>query len=394
MTMASPEVANNYYMAAKRKLEEGDDLAAMSLFEKAAYEYIDLKREATNDYSRKTYDDRKNDCLNYIKQIKAPKKQRISDGNNVEKITYNVEFPQTDYSCVAGMKELKEKIDDLIITPLMKPEYAEYDLEQSSGTILYGPPGCGKTHIIRSIPGEIKKRTGQRVGIIDLAVSDILDQWVGSTEKHIKAIFETAKQNEPCIIFFDEIEGIGMSRSSHNSSYGKRFVDELLKDISKIREENKRVYIIGATNHPASLDPALIRPGRFDEAILISPPDFDARKEMFELYVGKLPYSNDIDYKQLALLSEDFSGADIKKVCRDAGKIAKKRAIRNNTKDPINQNDLLVAIENTYPSVYHWYDEMEKMLKKGKLDKIFAKEIVELIESSKKRRFNNENCIQ
>ena len=384
--MTDSAVANNYYNAAKSKMKEGDYDAAISFLEKAAYEYIELSKEYKDSASGDFYNARKNECIRRIKELKTPK--RISVGaEKEEKIKYEIEFPDKSFDDVAGMYDLKEKLYELIIIPLMRPDLAEYDLEQSSGTILYGPPGCGKTHIVTSIPGEIKKRTGEDVGIIDLSVSDILDQWVGSTEKHIKTIFETAEKNEPSIVFFDEMEAIGMSRSSNSSSYAHRFIDELLKDTSKIREKNKRVYIIGATNYPSLVDPALLRPGRFDDVILVKPPDFEARVELFKLYTNKLPHSKDIDYKELALVTEDFSGADIKKVCRDAGKSAKMKSIKENKKYPVKQEDLMEAINQTEPSVYFWYDDMERMIKRGKLNPIFAKEIEKLIEESKERRY-------
>lgn len=289
--------------------------------------------------------------------------------------------PETTYDDVVGMDDLKEKLDDAIVLPLVHPElfkeYFPYPGETTTGIMLYGPPGCGKTYIAKSIAGEASRRTGEKVSFVDVNIDEVLSAWVGSSEKNLKAAFQTAAENEPCVLFLDEIDAIARNRGT-GADHADRLVNQFLKCFEVL--EGKKVLILGATNNPWAVDGASLREGRFGDTVYVSSPDYETRREMFRYYLSKRPYQRNIEFDELAKRTDGFSPADIKKVCRDASMKAIKRRIRTDNGHKIEHKDLTDIIDETKPSIEDWKRKIKKSMKDGDISAEGYDELAELLD--------------
>lgn len=282
-----------------------------------------------------------------------------------------------DFSDVGGMEELKETMKKNIVYPLIDKDLAkEYGIKIGKGILLYGPPGCGKTYIMKAVAGECK------VNFINLKISDILSMWVGNSEKAVTTLFQTARKYAPCIIFIDEIDALGGERAGFETAGWYRMtLDQLLTEMDGI-EENEGVLVVGATNAPYFIDPALLRSGRFGKFIYVPPPDSSSRKEIFKVCMKGKPVG-EIDYDLLAKMTGGFSSADIKNICDEAAMIPWGEALKTKKKRKINMNDLKLAINEKRPTLDIWYEAVEKQLRKGS-EKIFS----ELFDDLRMRKEN------
>ncbi|HSZ72252.1 MAG TPA: AAA family ATPase, partial [Cytophagaceae bacterium] len=195
-----------------------------------------------------------------------------------------LEKPSVNFGDVGGMLTVKKEIELKIIHPLNHPElYKAYGKKTGGGILLYGPPGCGKTHIARATAGQVNAR------FISVGLNDILDMWVGNSEKNLHEVFQTARANAPCVLFFDEIDALGASRSDMKQSSGRHLINQFLQELDGIDNNNEGVLVLGATNTPWHLDAAFRRPGRFDRIIFVPPPDAEARETIFKLKLHNKP---------------------------------------------------------------------------------------------------------
>ncbi len=250
---------------------------------------------------------------------------------------------------VGGMEEVKEQLRMNIILPLKNPTlFREYGKRVGGGILMYGPPGCGKTYVSRALAGEIEA-TFYTVGI-----HEILDSYLGRSEKNMHNLFETSRRNAPSVIFLDEIDALGQKRGSGDWGRAMRgTVDTLLIEMDSLGKPEKPVLVIGATNTPWSVDPALRRPGRFDRVVFVPPPDQQAREEILRLHLRGKP-TTDIDFEKIASKIEKFSGADIQAMIDRATEEALKRAMRSGKKEPITTSNLLEAAKKMRPSTIEW----------------------------------------
>ena len=167
---------------------------------------------------------------------------------------------------------LKEEIRLKIIYPLQHADlYAAYGKSAGGGILMYGPPGCGKTHLARATAGEIK------AGFLSVGINDVLDMWIGNSERNLHEMFEQARQNKPCVLFFDEVDALGASRSDMRASAGRHLINQFLSEMDGVQSANEGVLVLAATNAPWHLDPAFRRPGRFDRVLFVPPPDRPAQ---------------------------------------------------------------------------------------------------------------------
>jgi transitional endoplasmic reticulum ATPase len=260
-----------------------------------------------------------------------------------------VERPLVTFADVGGMEALKEEIRLKIIHPLSHPElFAAYGKAVGGGILLYGPPGCGKTHLARATAGEA------RASFLAVGINDVLDMWLGQSERNLHAFFAEARENPPCVLFFDEVDALGASRSDLRQSNVRQLINQFLAEMDGIGASNQGVLILAATNAPWHLDPAFRRPGRFDRIVFVPPPDAVGRVAILRLLCRDKP-QEDLDFAGLGRKTEDFSGADLKAVVDRAVETKLQEALRLGKPRPLTTRDLATAAARVRPSTREWF---------------------------------------
>jgi SpoVK/Ycf46/Vps4 family AAA+-type ATPase len=248
------------------------------------------------------------------------------------------------------MEEVKERLTRSFLLPLRDPElHQRFGKRIGGGLVLYGPPGCGKTFIARAVAGEIGAR------FINVGLSDVLDMWFGESERRLHEIFENARRRAPTLLFFDEVDALGLRRSQLKASAGRTLVNQFLSEMDGFAGRNEAVFVLGATNHPWDLDPALRRPGRFDRMVFVPPPDHAARRRIFELKLQKRPHAA-IDLEAVARGTEGFSGADIDAVVETATELAIDQSLKSGAERPIDEALMGKALRDVRPSTRPWFE--------------------------------------
>jgi transitional endoplasmic reticulum ATPase len=288
-----------------------------------------------------------------------------------------MEKPKISFVDVGGMEAVKEQIELKIIAPLKHPDlYKAYGKKMGGGILLYGPPGCGKTYLARATAGEIK------ASFLSVGINDVLDMWIGNSERNLHGLFEEARSNTPSVLFFDEVDALGASRSDMRQHSGRQLINQFLAEMDGVEASNEGVLILAATNAPWHLDSAFRRPGRFDRILFVPPPDAEARARILELMLKGKPQEK-IDLKQLAKKTEHFSGADLKAVVDIAIEKKLQTAMKEGTPRPLTTIDLITAAAVQKPTTREWfatarnyalysnqggaYDEITKYLKAYKV---------------------------
>lgn len=257
--------------------------------------------------------------------------------------------PDINFSDVGGMEAVKKEIELKIIKPLLHPElYKAYGKKIGGGILLYGPPGCGKTFIAKATAGQVNAK------FISVSLNDILDMWIGNSEKNLHEIFELGRHNTPCVLFIDEIDALGASRSDMKQSSGRHLINQFLQELDGINSTNEGVLIIGATNTPWNLDPAFRRPGRFDRIVFIPPPDATTREAILRLKLNNKP-TGIIDLQTIARKAENYSGADIDAIIDIAIEQKLESSFTDGIPKPLETNDLLNALKKHKPSTQEWF---------------------------------------
>ncbi|MFF8279242.1 ATP-binding protein [Streptomyces lateritius] len=251
---------------------------------------------------------------------------------------------------VGGMREVKERLEAAFLAPMRNPELRKlYGKSLRGGLLLYGPPGCGKTFIARAVAGELG------ASFMSISLSDILDMYIGTSEKNVHDIFETARRQAPCVVFLDELDALGAKRSRTHHSGLRNVVNQLLTELDGINgAENEGVFVLAATNVPWDVDLALRRPGRLDRTLLVLPPDGPAREAILRYHLRERPIES-VDLGKLVKATEDFSGADLAHLCETAAESALLESARTGTVRMINMKDLLGAAKQIKPSSESWF---------------------------------------
>ena len=259
-----------------------------------------------------------------------------------------------------GLEEVKQELREAVEWPLKYPEkFKELGIRPPKGVLLYGPPGCGKTLLAKAVATE------SEANFIAVRGPELMSKWVGETERGIREVFRKARTAAPAIIFFDEIDALVPRRGMGYADSGvtERAVSQLLTEMDGIATLED-VVVIGATNRPDILDPAILRPGRFDRLIYVPPPDEEARLEIFKIHTRNMPLADDVDLARLARMTEGYSGADIEAVCREAAMNALRRDI--NAKQ-VTWADFEAALKKVGPSitpeVERWYKAFAERMK-------------------------------
>ncbi len=268
--------------------------------------------------------------------------EAVAEGDDV-KISQIPERPKVTFKDVAGLEHVKEKIKDLVITPFLYPEKArKWKIKTGGGVLLYGPPGTGKTYLAKAVAGELD------AAFFYVRASDIMSKWVGESEKKVAELFRKAREERKAVIFIDEIDALLPKRTGLSSTVMQRVVPQFLAEMDGIDSRNENILFMAATNVPWNLDPAALRPGRFDFKFYIPLPDYEARKKIFQLNLD-VP-SSDLDFDLLAGITEGYSGADIKFICDEVRRIMFRREIEG--KEELLTTDLVAEVVSaTRPSV-------------------------------------------
>ncbi len=260
-----------------------------------------------------------------------------------------IERPAITFAGVGGMDAVKDEIRMKIIHPLAHPDlYKAYGKAIGGGILLYGPPGCGKTHLARATAGEV------HAGFIAVGINDVLEMWIGQSERNLHALFEQARSHTPCVLFFDEVDALGASRTDLRHSTGRQLINQFLAELDGVQSSNDGVLILAATNAPWHLDSAFRRPGRFDRILFVPPPDAPARAAILRILLVGKP-AQDVDFDQLARKTEHFSGADLKAVVDVAVEHKLREAMKAGALKPLTTRDLAAAAAGVRPSTKEWF---------------------------------------
>ncbi len=261
-----------------------------------------------------------------------------------------VEVPEVRWEDIGGLEDVKQQLKEAIEWPMKNPEvFEKMGIRPPKGILLYGPPGCGKTLLAKAVATE------SGANFIAVKGPEILSKWVGESEKAIREIFRRARQVAPAVVFFDEIDSIAPARGfRHDSGVTDRIVNQLLAEMDGI-QTLKNVVVIGATNRADIIDPALLRPGRFDRIIYVPPPDRKSRLEILKVHTRKVPLAEDVDLEKLATLTEGYSGADLEALVREAVILALREEFKPR---PVSMKYFMEALKIVKPSLTR--DVMER----------------------------------
>lgn len=261
----------------------------------------------------------------------------------------DVERPKLTFAEIGGMEAVKEEISLKILYPLKHPElYKAYGKTAGGGILMYGPPGCGKTYLARATAGEIG------AGFIAVGINDVLDMWIGKSERNLHEVFEQARANSPCVLFFDEVDALGGRRSDMVSGSGRQLINQFLSEMDGVSRSNEGVLVLAATNAPWHVDPAFRRPGRFDRILFVPPPDEAGRAAVLRLHCAGKPQAN-LDFASVARKTDQFSGADMKAVVDAAIERRLREAMQTGKPAPLLTKDLFDAAKSLKPSTREWF---------------------------------------
>jgi SpoVK/Ycf46/Vps4 family AAA+-type ATPase len=264
------------------------------------------------------------------------------------------------WDMIGGYEEIKREIREYIELPLRRKDIAEkYGLKPPKGILLFGPPGCGKTMMMKALANEAK------INFIYVSVPEIMSKWYGESEQRLRELFNNARKTAPVILFFDEIDTIGVRRERHvGDSVTPRLLSLMLSEMDGLASEDG-VIVVGSTNVPHLLDKALLRPGRFDKLIFVGLPDLRSRIEIFKIHCKNKPLAGDVDFEALAKMTERYTGADIANVCQEAARRVAAESLNTGVIREIKMEDFIEVIKKYKPSVSL---EMIEQYEKFKMD--------------------------
>jgi transitional endoplasmic reticulum ATPase len=263
-----------------------------------------------------------------------------------------VERPRITFKDVGGMEAVKEEIRMKIIYPLSHPElFKAYGKPIGGGILMYGPPGCGKTYLARATAGEVQ------ANFISIGLHDVLDMYIGQSEQNLHRVFEAARRQKPCVLFFDEVDALGGNRADMRHNAMRQVINQFLAEMDGVDTSNEGLLILAATNTPWYVDVALRRPGRFDRVLFVPPPDLPAREAILRIHLAGKPVDR-IDYPRLARETREFSGADLRGLVDRAVEAKLREAMRKpaGMPAPMTTADLLAALNDTRPTTREWFD--------------------------------------
>ena len=261
--------------------------------------------------------------------------------------------PTLTLADVAGLEEVKRRLELAVLAPLRNPKLAAaFHRKGSGGMLLWGPPGCGKTFLAKALAGEM------HVSFSAVGIDEILDMWLGASERNLASVFDAARQARPSVLFLDELDALGMRRSRLHHTSQRGVVNTLLAELDGAESDNDGVFVIGATNQPWDIDPALRRPGRLDRTIFVPPPDREARAAILAERLARQPLGN-VDVRSIVNATRGFSGADVAHLADTAADLAFSDSLAAGEVAPIEQQHLVAAARQLRPSIGDWVASAE-----------------------------------
>ena len=255
----------------------------------------------------------------------------------------------TTFGDVVGLTNIKKQIHKKIIQPFEKPSlYARFRKKVGGGVLLFGPPGCGKTLLARATAGECN------ASFFNVAISDVLGMYVGESEQNLSAIFAKARAEAPSVIFFDEIEALAAKREHTQSSSLSNVISQMLAELDGFEQANNQMLVLASTNVPWAIDPAFLRPGRFDRMFFVPPPDKPARAAILEHHMKGRPSEDDIAYEVLAAKASGYSGADLENLVEMAADEAIDESLAEGAETAIGFRHFQTAIEESRSTTTEW----------------------------------------
>lgn len=269
--------------------------------------------------------------------------------------------PAITLADVGGLTAVKDRLNESFLAPMRNAAIAKaFGKSLRGGLLLYGPPGCGKTFVARAVAGELG------ANFMSVMMTDVLSAHIGETEKNLKAIFDLARESAPTVLFIDEVDALGMRRGSltGSASWLRQMVNQLLMEMDSLASSNDGLYILAATNHPWDLDEALLRPGRLDRSVLVTPPDAEARASILKHHLERRPIAG-IDLNWIVSRTEGFSGADLEHLCTTAAEKAMMQSIARNEVLPVEMSHIQLAMAEVKPSTIPWLESARNVVRFG-----------------------------
>lgn len=343
--------AESHYQKCAQLLEKVADLESSETVASEQRDLAENLREAARKLSNRDSGlDRTDDRSQSADSGRETPQQTHEEDDEVDADEYLEDPPEMDFDDVGGMSELKQTLTDKVIDPLKRPDlYEEYDLGVVNGVLLYGPPGTGKTYITRALAGRLE------YNFIDVTPSDVTSSLVGQAADNVAELFEVARDNQPCLVFMDEIDAVASARSggAQKTQSERQMVNQLLEELSAIQSED--VVVVGATNLLEEVDDAIKRSGRFDERIEVPPPDETAREAILRVHLRNRPVLTDtIDWEQVRDLTAGYSASDMELIATNAARQALQEARDQDEIQPVTQSHIEAAIEDTDSSLENW----------------------------------------
>ncbi len=271
-----------------------------------------------------------------------------TDQSEVDRLLHP-EPTKVTFADVGGLDEIKAQIEKRIILPFQKPAlFAKFKKRAGGGILLYGPPGCGKTLLARATAGQCNAT------FLNVAIEDVLDMYIGESERKLHALFEKARSTTPSVLFFDELEALAGKRQYTREATSSKLVSQFLSEMDGFAKNNQGVLILAASNVPWAIDSAFRRPGRFDRVLFVPPPDRAARASILKILLGGRPIDDDIDHGALASRTSGFSGADLENLVDTAADRAIAESLQQGTEVPINQHHMVSALAEIKPTTSEW----------------------------------------